>query len=151
MSSSELKLYFITYYRPLVYFEVFSIYLSVFHEFMYMWSPQKSKKKNFLDFLDFLIFFLSLFSREGGQLFVLGGNGLFSQEVKYLISTFSKTKIFLPKLQPRHKIWPFFRECLCYSKSFCQSILVDTLQNFNFLAFVTPTSDFMVKMKKKRW
>ena len=58
MSSSELKLYFITYYRPL-YFEVFSIYLSVFHEFM--WSLKKNKK-NF--FWIFWIFF-SLFSRGG--------------------------------------------------------------------------------------
>ena len=64
MSSSDLKLYFITYYRPLVYFEVFSIYLSVFHEFM--WSPQKSKKNVFCIFWIFWIFF-SLFSREGGN------------------------------------------------------------------------------------
>ena len=63
MPSSELKLYFITYYQTLVYFEVFSIYLSVFHEFM--WSPKKSKKTIFLDFLDFLNFFFPCF-REGG-------------------------------------------------------------------------------------
>ena len=47
MSSSELKLYFITYYRPLVYFEVFSIYLSVFHEFMWSPKPQTKISKNF--------------------------------------------------------------------------------------------------------
>ena len=61
MSSSEIKLYFITYYRPFVYLEVFSIYLSVFHECM--WSSKKAKKKLFLDFLNF---FFSLFSRGGG-------------------------------------------------------------------------------------
>ena len=33
-------IFLITYYWPLVYFEVFSIYLSVFHEFM--WSLQQS-------------------------------------------------------------------------------------------------------------
>ena len=70
MSSKELKLYFITYYRPLVYFEVFSIYLSVFHEFM--WSPKKAKK-NFFAFFWIYEFFFSLFLRggaiiEGGQL-----------------------------------------------------------------------------------
>ena len=65
MSSSELKLYFIAYYRPLVYFEVFSIYLSVFHEFM--WSPKKAKKKFLGDFLDFWIFFFLVFARGGGN------------------------------------------------------------------------------------
>ena len=63
MSSSELKLYFITYYRPLVYFEVFSIYLSVFHEFM--WSPKKSKKNFFGIFWIFWIFFFLVFARGG--------------------------------------------------------------------------------------
>ena len=61
MLSSELKLYFIRYYRHIVYFEVFSIYLSVFHEFM--WSPKKSKKNFFLDFFDFLNFFFLVFAR----------------------------------------------------------------------------------------
>ena len=60
MSSSELKLYFITYYRPLVYFEGFSIYLSVFHESM--WSPKKSKK-NFLGIFE--SFFFLVFARGG--------------------------------------------------------------------------------------
>jgi len=70
MSSSDLKLYFITYYRLLVYFEVFSIYLSVFHEFM--WCPKKAKKKilgDFVDFNRFFRFFEFFFScfREGGN------------------------------------------------------------------------------------
>ena len=72
MSSSELKLYFITYYRPLVYFEVFSIYLFVFYEFM--WSPQKNKKK-FLDFLDFLFFF-PCFREGGGELNYMDNSGI---------------------------------------------------------------------------
>ena len=71
MSSSELKLYFITYYRPLVYFEVFSIYLSVFHEFM--WSPKKVKK-NFLGFFGFMNFFFPCFREGGGELLRGGGN-----------------------------------------------------------------------------
>ena len=65
MSSSELKLYFITYYRPLVYFEVFSIYLSFFYEFM--WPPKKAKKKFFWIFWIFEFFF-SLSSRRGGAI-----------------------------------------------------------------------------------
>ena len=66
MSSSELKLYFITYYRPLVYFEVFSIYI-VFFLRIYV-PPPKKQKKIFLDFLHFWIFFFPCF-REGGQLY----------------------------------------------------------------------------------
>ena len=70
MSSSELKLYFITYYRPLVYFEVFSIYLSIFHEFM--WSPKKAKT-NFFEIFWIFEFFFSLFSRRGGNYWGRGG------------------------------------------------------------------------------
>ena len=85
MSLSELKLYFITYYRPLVYFEVFSIYLSVFYEFM--WSPQKKQKENFFGFFGFFIFF-SLFSWGDRQLY-----GQFGYVTKGAIQTAVALKI----------------------------------------------------------
>ena len=68
----ELKLYFITYYRPLVYFEVFFIYLSIFYE---LCGPQKKAKKNFLDFLDFWIFFPCF--HEGGNIWQFGYTVIF--------------------------------------------------------------------------
>ena len=80
MSSSELKLYFITYYRPLVYFEVFSIYLSVFYEFM--WSPKKKQKKNYFGFFGFLNFFFLVFARGGGNYLDKSGNTVFTNSKK---------------------------------------------------------------------
>ena len=66
MSSSEL--YFITYHRPLVYFEVFSISLSFSTN---LCGHQKKKKKNCLDFLDFWIFFSLVFARGRGIIWTI--------------------------------------------------------------------------------
>ena len=65
MSSSELKLYFTTYYRPLVYFEVFFTYSSLSTN---LCGHQKKAKKTFFGFFGFFEFFFFLvFAR--GQLF----------------------------------------------------------------------------------
>ena len=79
MSLRELKLYFITYYRPLVYFEVFSIYLSVFHEFM--WSPKPQKKHFFWIFE----FFFPCFREGGGNYMDNSGSKKFTVSRKSFI------------------------------------------------------------------
>ena len=92
MSSSELKLYFRTYYQPLVYFVVFSIYLFVFHEFIL--SPKQAKKKIWGIFWIFEFFF-PLFSRGGGNYWENSGNcNFFLFEKKRQNSTLKRSRVF---------------------------------------------------------
>ena len=111
MSSSELKLYFITYYRPLVYFEVFSIYLSGFYE------PPKKQQKLFFWIFEF---FFSLFSRGGNY---MDNSGIPVYEVVLsctfispLIHEFGLS-IFLPLAGLAVKKWNYSAEIRFFSNS----------------------------------
>ena len=91
ISSSGLKLYFITYYWPLIYFEVFSIYICLFSTNL-CGPPKKAKKKMFWIFWIFEFFF-SLNSR-GGQLYG-GGAIIWTIRVIVKIVLFFQTEFYI--------------------------------------------------------